>query len=184
MADGAMGRLHGRLDDYAGLPADRYPLAARAQDILTALFRDGLAFLKSDFASQWSETEKMLQRIDEEGFTKDIDQIAGPEFLAEVRRIHKLYGEAIGVTRARGKAEVPSLVKPLRDVSGAITGYAIQLVAVIMDESADAATRTAARAALLPLDSYRAAAARREARRSGEATPETEVPDVPESPTE
>lgn len=96
-----------------------------------------------------------------------------------MRRIHKLYGETIGVTRARGKAEVPSLVKPLRDVSSAVAGYAIQLVAVIMDESADDATRTAARSALLPLDAYRAAAAKREARRSGEATPETEVPEVP-----
>jgi hypothetical protein len=180
MADGAMGRLHGRLRDYAGLPADRFPLAPRAQEILDTLFPKGLAFLTTDFASQWSETEKKLQRIDEEGLAKDLDQIAGPEFLAEVRRIHKLYGEAIGATRARGKAEVPSLVKPLRDVSSAITGYAIQLVAVLMDASADDAKRTAARAALVPLDTYRAAVARREARRSGEATPETEVPEVPE----
>lgn len=183
MADGAMGRLHGRIDDYAGLPADRYPLSARAQQLAKSLFPDGLAFLTTDFASQWSETEKKLQRIDEEGLAKEIDQIAGPEFLAEVRRIHKLYGEAIGATRSRSKAEVPSLVKPLRDVSQAITGYAIQLVAVLMDAGTDAAKRTAARAALAPLDNYRAAAARREARRSSEATPETDVPEVPEGPT-
>lgn len=182
MADGAMGRLHGRIQDYAGLPADRFPLAERAQALLDTLFPDGLAFLTTDFSSQWSETEKKLQRIDEEKLAKDIDQIAGPEFLAEVRRIQTLYGEAIGATRARGKAEIPSLVKPLRDVSSAITGYAIQLVAVLMDVSADDAKRTAARAALTPLDSYRAAAARREARRSSEATPETDVPEVPDSP--
>jgi hypothetical protein len=183
MADGAMGRLFRRLEDYAGLPVDRYPLAARAQGILDTLFSNGLGFLKASFGSQWSQTEKMIQRIDEEALAADIDKIAGPEFLAEVRRIHKLYGDAIGATRVRGKAEIPSLVNPLRDVTGAISGYAIQLLAVIMDASNDDAKRKAARAALVPLDKYRTDAAKRSARRAAdEATPETEVPEVLEDP--
>jgi hypothetical protein len=182
MADRAMGRLHGRIDAYAGLPAEAYPLATRAQDILNSLFLRGLEFLKDDYASQWAETKKLLDRIDEENLAADIDKIAGPEFLAEVRRIHKLYGNAIGVTQSREKLPVPSLVQPLRDVNAAIAVYSVQLLAVVMDEEADKTLRAAARAALQPMDDYRAGVARREARRATEATPDTPVPEVPDTP--
>jgi hypothetical protein len=181
MADGAMGRLYGRIEDYAGLPADQYPLAARAQEILATLFPEGLAFLKSEYVVQWAETQKRLERIEEENLATDIDKVAGPEFLADVRRVHKVYGEAVGVTKARGTVDVPSLASPLREVSAAIAVHAVQLVAIVMDADADAPARRAARAALRPLDAYRAAAARREARRGGEddVSPETQMPEVP-----
>lgn len=189
MADAAMGRLVSRIEDYAGLAADQYPLAERAGEIMAALFPD-LEFLRYDYNSQWAETQKRLERIDEEDFAKDIDRIAGPEFLAEVRRIHALYGAAIGVTQARGKAEAPSLAAPLRDVSASIAAYAIQLAAVYMDADTDDSARRAVRAALAPLDDYRIGAARRGARRAPEAmpeampevTPETSVPEIPDAP--
>lgn len=199
MADGAMSRFYSRVEDYAALPEDRYPLAARVRTSLASLFPTRLAFLKGDFQSQWSETEKRLQRIDEEKLAKDLDQAAGPEFLAEVRRIHVLYGEAIGVTKTHTTSTVPGLVAPLRAVLDAMASYGIQLTAVVMDESAKDEDREAARAALKPLDAYRVASTRRLSRRAdkdapegsdvttsasdeaetAEATPDTEVPDVP-----
>lgn len=185
LADNAMSRLIGRIEDYAGLPAETYPLAARAQSILTTLFPNGASFLKNDYASQWAETQKRIERIDEENLEADIHAIAGPEFLKEVRRIHKLYGEAIGVTKQRAESPVPSVAQPLRDVGAAMTLYALQLVSVCVDEEASNEARSAAREALLPFDEYRAAAARREAQQSDDAsvTPDTAVPDVPAAPT-
>jgi hypothetical protein len=180
MADNAMGRLHGRIEDYAGLPAETYALAVRAQGILDSLFLTGLAFLKIDFKSQWAETKKRLDRIDEEKLAADIDKIAGPEFLAEVRRVHKLYGQALGLTESKEKPVIPGLVQPLREVISAISAYTIQVLAIVMDEDADKTLRAAARAALQPMDDYREAAARREASRATGATADTEVPEVPE----
>lgn len=181
MADAAMGRMVSRIEGYASLPADRYPLATRAGEIIATLFPD-LEFLRADFNSQWAETQKRIDRIDEEDLAKDIDRVAGPEFLAEVRRIHAIYGVAIGVTQARGKTVGPSLAEPLRDVSASIAAYAIQLAAVYMDADTDDGTRRAVRAALAPMDDYRTGAARRGARRAPEATPETSIPEILDAP--
>jgi hypothetical protein len=185
MADAAMGRLVSRLEGYAGLSAEQYPLATRAGEILAALFPD-LEFLQYDYNSQWAETQKRIERIDEEDFAKDIDRISGPEFLAEVRRIHALYGVVIGVTQAREKVAAPSLAAPLRDVSASIAAYAIQLSAVYMDADTDDSTRRVVRAALAPMDEYRNGAARRGAKRATDATPEvtpeTSVPEIPDAP--
>ncbi|MDC3962060.1 hypothetical protein KEG38_50035 [Polyangium jinanense] len=181
LADHAMSRLFGRIEDYSGLPAETHPHAARAGVLLATLFPTGLSFLKADYASQWAETQKRLDRINEEDLAADIDVVTGPEFLAEVRRIHKLYGEAIGITKARPEITVPSLVLPLREVGDAIVRHALQLVSVCLDEEAPLESRTAARDALRPLDEYRANAARRDTpKESNDAvTPETEVPEVP-----
>lgn len=179
-ADHAMSRLVGRIEDYAGLPAETYPLATRAVVILATLFPHGVSFLKSDYATQWAETQKRIERIDEENLAADIDAIAGPEFLAEVRRIHKLYGEAIGVTKPRNESPVPSLSVPLRDVGAAMTLHALQLVSVCVDEDASSEARAAAREALKPFDEFRAGAARRETRNEDAAvTQDVDVPDVP-----
>jgi len=180
LADHTMSRLVSRIEDYAGLPEETYPLANRARAILATLFPTGLAFLKEDYPSQWAETQKRLDRIDEEGLAADINTIAGPEFLAEVRRVHILYGEAIGVTKSNSSSPVPSLTFPLREICTSITLYAMQLAAVRLDDEASDEQRIAAREALRPLDEYRASAARRDAARdSGEpVTPETEVPEV------
>ena len=181
LADAAMGRMVGRVELYAGLPAEQYPLALRAGEIMVTLFPD-LEFLRADYSSQWAETQKRIERIDEEDLAKDIDRIAGPEFLAEVRRIQALYGVAIGVTQARGKVAVPSLAEPLRDLSASIAAYAIQLAAVYMDADTDDGARRAVRASLAPMDDYRSGAARRGARRTTEVTPETSVPEVLDAP--
>lgn len=181
LADNSMSRLVSRLEDYAELPEDTYPLATRARILLATLFPTGLSFLKLDYPSQWAETQKRLDRIDEEAFAADIDRIAGPEFLAEIRRAHKLYGEAIGVTKTNTSSPVPSLAPPLREVCTGITLYAIQLAAVRLDDEASPDARAAAREALRPLDEHRANAARREGAKepSESVTPETEVPEVP-----
>lgn len=178
LADNAMNRLFGRIEDYAGLPSDQYPLAERAQILLGTLFPEGLAFLKSDYASQWAETQKRIERIDEENLADDLDKIAGPEFLAEVRRIHKIYGEAIGITKPRAEAAMPNLAVPLRNVGVAMTLHALQLVTVIMDEEAPMDMRVASREALRPFDEYRASVRRDTPEEEETAAATATVPEV------
>jgi len=180
LADHAMAHLVGRIEDYAGLPQELYPLASRAAALLATLFPTGLTFLKQNYPSQWAETQKRLERIDEEGLADDIDKIAGPEFLSEVRRVHALYGDAIGVTRNNKIGPLPNLSTPLREVSAAITLYSMQLATIRLDDEATPDMRQAAREALRPLDEHRADTSRREtSQQLKEATPESEVPEVP-----
>ncbi len=57
-----------------------------------ALFREGLSFLKLPYHEEWAEREKRLQRIDAEGLCKDLDALAGKDFLDAVRGAHERYG--------------------------------------------------------------------------------------------
>jgi hypothetical protein len=173
--DTSWAALHDRLEGYALLPTKEYPRASRAQELLDALFPEGLTFLRLPFAEEWAESERRIHRIENEGLAHDLDVLCGREFLAEVRRAHAAYGDAIGVTKP-----VPtdhdgerSLVEPLRQLTRAIGKYAVQVVATA--DSDDPATVTAARAALAPLDRVRSAASRR-------SKPEKEEPTTPQSP--
>jgi hypothetical protein len=186
--DNAWSCLHGRLSDYASLPAAHYPKAARAQTIIDQLFPDGLTFLQLPYATEWAESEKRIARIDKNNLTGDIEAIAGAEFLAEVRRAHADYGHALGITKA-AKGESPeSLTEPLRALGKSIAQYALKVAGLAGD--GDDALRMA-RAALRPIDEHRAALAKRAS--SGDksdkpspeapppATPSTPVPEVPDA---
>ena len=59
----------------------------------------------------------------------DINKLAGPEFLTEVRRTHEIYGKALGVTQAEELPLDVRLGEPLRELGQAIVDYSLQLLA-------------------------------------------------------
>jgi hypothetical protein len=175
--------LFGRVESYSWLPADECPDAARAAALLTLLFSDGLGFLKLPYNEEWSESEKRLRLVDQDKLAGDIDRIAGPEFLEEVRRAHALYGKALGMTGGVTVADEVNLAAPLRKLQQAIVSYGIKLIASANDEDPDSIA--VVRAALAPIDAHRAAMSRRTA--PGEAPvpvdPNVPVPELPSSPS-
>ncbi len=183
--DTAWGALKLRISGYTMLPLEADPLVARARALETALFPKGMAFLKAAMDAEWAVSDQILKRIDDDKLAADIDAVAGPAFLIEIRAAHVAYGEVLGITKAHAVPEdVAALVEPLRAVIRAIGDYTIQVIATVDRE--DAASIKAARSALFPLDRYREGAARRAAK-SGkpdeeadldEVTPETPVPEV------
>src|SRR6185436_18729436 len=104
------------------------------------------------YKPQWAEGERRLQTIKDNAYAADIDQLAGHEFLAEVKRTHKAYGEALGVTKAEDLPPEVSLVEPLRDVTRAIVDHALQLLAWAAD---DPKAEAKVRKALKPIDDQR-----------------------------
>jgi hypothetical protein len=185
-ADTSWKALDGRLASYARLPAERYPKALRAQVLRDTLFPAGLSFLRLDYKLQWAEAEKILQRIEQETLAPEIDDLAGPEFLSEVRLAHTAYGAVLGITSPAPETLQVKLQDPLREVTRAIANYGLQVVAAA---NADPGWLVAARAALRPIDEARAAAARRTAARASktplppepdqEGSPDTPVPPLP-----
>lgn len=183
--DNAWACLHGRLSDYAALPAAQWPKAARAQDLIDQLFPDGLTFLQLPYATEWAESEKRLARIEANKLANDIDALAGSEFLAEVRRAHAHYGLVLGITKAAKGDGPENLADPLRALGKSIVQYALKLVGLASDSEE---SLRMVRAALRPIDEHRAATAKRSAGGDKEgaspeapppATPETPVPEVP-----
>jgi hypothetical protein len=188
--DNGWGCLESRLSAYARLPATEYPKAPRALEIHSALFPTGLDFLTLSYKTQWAQGERRLKLIQDSGFASDIDLLAGSEFLAEVKRTHKVYGDAVGVTKPEELPPEVGLVELLRAVARALVEYSLQLLAYASNTpGAEASVRKA----LKPIDDQRAASARRAGTGGGggasgeaeapaatsEATSKTPVPDVP-----
>lgn len=159
-ADLAWGRLFRRLEEYATLPSDDFPLSTRAQELIEQLFPERLSFLRLDYASQWAEAERRLNTIRDEKLNSELDRLCGPEFLKDVERCHVVYGEMIGATKPKQeiKAE-PNLMPALDDTLDALTKLCVQLTALYMSEEEE--THDWILKALQPLDEYRAQTSRR-----------------------
>jgi hypothetical protein len=177
--DNAWGILLDRLEAYASLPIEKFPKAARARVLIDTVSKNR-EWLKMPYGAEWAESGKRLQKIDDEDLAPDIDALAGPEFLKEVRQAHKAYGIALGVTEAAPEALEINLSVPLRTLSRSIARYGIAVAGMVDD---DAATLAMVRKALRPIDDYREAQARRTSSGGSEepaapkVTPSTPVPE-------
>ena len=84
------GRLVMRgLSPTPGLPKEQFLIAEKPEFFIPKIFTQGLTFLQLALNAQWAESEKRLQMIDADGWADDIDGMAGPEFLKEVREKHE-----------------------------------------------------------------------------------------------
>ena len=157
--DGAWSNLYGRLVSYAALPEVEYPGAAKAAALVESLFPDGLSFLRLPYNQQWAESDKRLKQIESEGWKKDIDRLAGPEFLEHLKAAHEEYGAVLGLTRrAADPPEPRPLAELLRELRKAIGRYVLRLLAL---EDGDEEANASIRKALRPIDELRAANAAR-----------------------
>jgi hypothetical protein len=147
--DTAWSLLLDRLAAYAWLPADDFPKAARARELIEALSPKEREWLKLPLTAEWSESEKRLNRIDREGLAADINALAGPEFLVEVRRAHEAFGTALRVTQPPLEATNVDLAEPLRALARAIARYSL-VIASTVDH--DPTSLAAARKALEPIE--------------------------------
>jgi len=153
--DNAWSALHARLEAYAALPAAHWPRAPRAAELVAALFPAGLAFLSLPYVDEWAEGEKRLDRITHAGLARDIDEIAGFEFLAEVKRAQQRYGEVLAIRKMGDKRLPADLNEPLRALSRAVSSYALQVIAM---NDGSAAAIHAIRQTLKPIDDMRSGA--------------------------
>jgi hypothetical protein len=147
------------------------------------LFPEGLTFLQLAYNAEWAESQQRIARIDKDNLAGEIEELAGPEFLAEVRKAHDNYGRVLGITKAAKGNEPSNLIDPLRAVGKAIVQYALKLAGMAGDSEK---SLQMVRAALRPIDDHRAASsARRGAgtgQEEGEAAPEAAPPATPATP--
>jgi hypothetical protein len=171
--DRAWGALRKAVEASENLGAT--PRGVAAQEVRQKLFPEGLGFLRLRQTEQWAETERRLQRVEDEGLEMAIHKASGgPEFLNELVAAHVEYGKALNITQAApGEADV-NLRDALRDVRDAIAAYALQVVAWSQQANANVPP---ARNALRPIDEQRAAEA---SRNSGTKVPEPTV--TPQTP--
>ncbi len=177
--DNGWGCLFDRLDSYARLPTEHYPKAARAAELRDILFPDGLKFLKLDYGAQYTQTDLRLARIKTDKLQPDLDAIAGPEFLAEVKRTHALYAEALGISKPRAATPKPPNLRPLlQKVNQSISAYVVHLCSLYL--SGTPAQQAEVRAALQPLDEERTRTTTRRPKPESDPNPAAPVTPAPQ----
>lgn len=183
--DNAWGILLDRVESYSFLPVATFPRATRARELLDIICPIDRTWLKLIYEAEWAESTKRLGWIEEQGLAKDINELAGPEFLSEVKTAHAEYGIALGVTVVAPVALATNLAEPLRALSRSIGRYTLSVITMAGD---DAASIAVVRKALRPIDDLREGQARRArtgaiavaapAAPEAHATPTTPVPEV------
>jgi hypothetical protein len=151
----------------------------RASELLAELFPNGVDFVKLPYPKQWAEADKRIALVRERGSRKDIERLAGAAFWSQIERLHKQYGEVLGITKNKEAAQpAVNLMEPLRATQRAVANYILQVAASAAHD--DAFVNDAMRA-LAPVDAARDAAAKRS---TGSAplppvTPDTPLPPAP-----
>jgi len=150
LADSLWSALRARLQAYAVLPFEDFPRSARADELLLTLFgADGLVFLKDPYPVQLSTMDTLLKRIDEDKLQAEIDALAGPEFLAAIRKVMPRYGTMVKAMLRRDDASGQNLLDHVRAIQRAIVEYATKVCATVEDD--EPGTADAAREALRPI---------------------------------
>lgn len=157
-ADISWGSLSRWLSAYAELPHDRYPKAKQAAALLQALFPTGLHFLTLEYGAQWTEAEQRLRRISRDKLKPVLLALGGGDFLTEIERCHKDYGEMVGVTKVKTpRSKLPDLRAQRQKLQQALTAHMFQLVAMVLAGGASA--YKAALPSFAAIDAYREKAA-------------------------
>lgn len=171
-ADRAWGGLRMRVESMAMLNTKKYPKAKRAVELDTLLFAEGTEFLKAEYASQRTTMGSILQRIDADNLQKDIDDVAGKEFLQAIRDVQPRYEAMVKERLRRDKATGQNLSDNVRELQAAIVNYASKVIGTIEHDEPE--TAETARIALLPITNFREAAARGAAGGNEPAEPQEE----------
>jgi len=178
-ADRAWGGFRLRLQGLAMLDPETYPRARRAAELEAKVFAQGSEFLKLEYAAQSTAMSSLLKQIDDDGFQKDIDDLAGKEFLQAIRHVQPCYEAMVKERLRRDKAMGQNLADSVRAIQSAIVNYAQKVLGTIEHDDPD--TTEAARVALLPIANFREAAARAAAAEGAPAEPAA-PPEKPAAP--
>ncbi|WP_437574500.1 hypothetical protein [Sorangium sp. So ce887] len=179
--DASFGALRMRLVATSMLPAERYPQARRAGELVKELFGDdGLSFLTAEYSVQNTVMASIVEHIQEADLQPEIDAIAGPEFLEQIGNVLPRYNAMVRDRLQKETAATSNLTTVVRAIQSAIVNYATK-VAGMVDEDEPATIETV-RKALRPLDAHRETGARRgQGGAKGEAT--NSAPTAPAAPT-
>jgi len=139
-ADTQLDRVWSAIDRFlsAWAAIDGTELAEQATALRQRLFPDGLAFLTKNFNAEWAASEQRL---------------GGGAFVASLRRAHKAYGQALGVTEAK---DAPLPVPQIREARDAVLDdirvYAAQIVGSVTRKNP--ASEDVAEALLRPIAAW------------------------------
>lgn len=119
------------LSGWARLP--EAPKAEIARELRDRLFPDGLKFTRYAFTKQWAESNTRMSLIDEAKLDKIFEELGGNVFLESLRATHRVYGDVLGLTKA--KEDEAARAERIRDaldhLANSLRAYILQVVAMV-----------------------------------------------------
>jgi hypothetical protein len=119
--DLAVRALHGVIAAWA-LLAGRIPEGSVAEELIAALFADGVGFINTPVLKEWAVVEAKLATIDAEVVAK-LTTLGGVPLLDHLRKVHVVYGDTIGATKPVAVAAGPKVGKARSALIAAIRQY-------------------------------------------------------------
>lgn len=160
--DQAWRALRYRLEALTFLPADQ-DLSVRAQLVLQRIFgNEGTEFLKLPYPAQLNQMKLRMAPIDgdadgqhkEPGLAKEIDRLAGPEILANIRAQMADYEAMVSAAAKTTPQSSEPLTPILRQLQDRIVHFSIVVLGNSIPD--DEASEAAALALLAPIDNAKA----------------------------
>ena len=154
--DGVLSGMFDWLYGWSKLPNE--PQAKVARSLLAELFPKGLKFTQLPYKLEWSQVEARIVRIDARGLDTKIRQLGGAPFLTQLRKAHKEYGEALGITGVLALEEPAAGVRDAYDsFLIALRNYVLKVAAHVEPDEPE--TGELAAILLAPLHAWRIATA-------------------------
>jgi len=130
--DDAWGAFQSWLLGWTRLPDRAHMRVGDTRRLYSSLFPKGLQFLTLDFKDEWTESQNRIDQITTHGYDLLIDELGGTAFLAQIRRAHRAYGDALHITGAGSTPEPDSLVRrALDETHMQLREYVAQVAALV-----------------------------------------------------
>jgi hypothetical protein len=180
--DAAWSALYSFLQGWAKLPRKDEERGA-AEQLLKAIYPNGLKFTLLTFKLEWAESKARLERLEDEPCAGLLARLGGTPFRDELRTALAAYGEALRVGGPeRARATTAHEHAPLDEFVEALRGYVLQASA--HGEHAEGDARARAEALLAPFATWLARARAGKADRRASGPPPPSPPDGEEPPDE
>ena len=157
--------------------ATTLPFVTAAETLKAQLFPDGLSFLLLKYRSEWFESKKRIELIDQEGLGAHFNTLGGAVILDSLRAAQRAYGDALGLT-AHTDGDVTLVRDALSAFQAELRRYVISVVAHIDPD--DDATQALANTLLAPLVEWKSSATRQTDAESEEPAEEPSDEDAAE----
>jgi len=168
--DEAVRAYYETLSALARLGPPTGPIAAAAK---ASFFpNDDLSFLNFEFEQEWSVIETRLAHDEQNGTLAKVEELGGGAFIVNLKKKHKEYGKALGVTVATTRSVATTLEGPYARAQDALRRFVAAAIAHGAESDVDPSVIPEAETLLAPIEEARA----RIAQRRGKGGKEGEEP--------
>jgi hypothetical protein len=181
--DAAWSSTLGLVDAWQRLPGAPAAELAAANALAASLFASGLGFTQLAYALEWGESQARLDLVAARKLDARFEALGASAFLAVIKKAHKAYGDALGMTKPKAQAAAAAPLRvPADAVQRAMRTYVVKVSAYGDDEDVAGAAATAARL-LAPLAAWESAPAAKSAPNDPPAPPAPPTPPAPDPAT-